>query len=401
MILFGRVETYHNELYETTEVQDIPAGAIILQIDIQGVDKLETFVQTSKHKERIVKEDKIFYCRFLCTDSMDALIPIDVNDIWKRSIRYSSFHHVYSINLPTHEESDTRKDPYSTAIAQLHVSYIPESMPCRQEEHKRIMDFITRQFRGPQSKRQRSEKGKAKKGKDSTEETINVRPISGIGPLYLSGMTGTGKTATVLTAISSLSQIKEELGLPDYTFIEINGLRLSSPQEAYTLLWKGISGEHVASRTALQRLKDYFAEKKNINSDSFDEIEHFICLLDELDFLITSNEAVIYNLLEWSQSQNSGLILIGIANTMDLPDRLSKKSQSRMGGGTFHRISFRPYTFDQILQILTNRLQNLNGIFDGKILELVARKAAACSGDLRSALKICQRYRIQLFFSYY
>lgn len=369
-----------------------------MQIEIKDCDALDTVIQTPKSRGRVIKDETTFYCRFLCTESMDALIPIDVNDIWKRSIRYSCYQHIYSINFPTEESKDASiSDPYSRAIAQLHISYIPDSMPCRHEEHKRIMDFITKQFRGTHSKIPRVEKPRGKKSRDLAEENTHIRPISGREPLYLSGMTGTGKTATVLTALSSLSRLKEELGLPDYSFIEINGLRLSSPQEAYTLLWKGISGEHVASRTALQRLKEYFAEKKNPESESSGEVEHFICLLDELDFLITSNEAVIYNLLEWSQSQNSGLILIGIANTMDLPDRLSKKSQSRMGGGNFCRISFRPYTFDQILQILTNRLQNLNGIFDAKILELVARKAAACSGDLRSALKICQRLHHLLF----
>jgi Cdc6-like AAA superfamily ATPase len=443
-------------LYESTEVQDIPAGSIIEQITIREFDQQEqenSFLHLSQTKSKTTTtalgqragrkstsrkkgfkigsgvtqfDESVYSCRYLCTNSLDALIPIEVDEIWKRGIRYSNYDHIYSSSsLIDDDNGDTllvpKNDPYSLAITQLHVSFVPETMPCRQDEHQRILDFITKQLHpkhGTTTKKKSDQiKGRGR-GKDlDVDQTTKERRTSaststvsaGREPLYLSGMTGTGKTATVLAALTSLSKLKHELCLPDYCFIEINGLRLSSPQEAYTLLWKGMSGEQVASRTALQRLKDYFTDRGRENDTSHDKhkkeeeevddddeeqdeaVEYFICLLDELDFLITANESVIYNLLEWSQSPHSGLILIGIANTMDLPDRLNKKSQSRMGAGNFQRISFRPYTFDQILQILTKRLENLNGIFENKILELVARKAAACSGDLRSALKICQR----------
>jgi Cdc6-like AAA superfamily ATPase len=397
-----RIETYPNELYETTDTQDIPAGAITLKIEIQDCDEqFDTFVPKKSNKGKGLKEESLFSCRFLCTESMDSLLPVEISDIWKRSLRYSNYSQLYSTSFPQEDISPeaSSHDPYSVAIAQLHVSFIPDTMPCRQDEHKKILDFMIKHLRkNSSSKKGTREVSKGKgKGKKLIESTSSdARASASSEPLYLSGMTGTGKTATVLASLTSLSKLKDELSLPDYSFIEINGLRLSSPQEAYSLLWKGISGEQVASRTALQRLKEYFSIRKivhegNNHPEDEDSDEYYICLLDELDFLITSNETVIYNLLEWSQSQNSRLILIGIANTMDLPDRLSKKSQSRMGGG-IQRISFRPYTFDQILQILTHRLQNLHGIFEGKILELVARKAAACSGDLRSALKICQRF---------
>jgi Cdc6-like AAA superfamily ATPase len=406
-LLPHRIETYANELYESTDVQDIPAGAITLQIDIKDCDEqLETFASKKTNKRKGSKEENIFCCRFLCTEAMDSLLPVETSDIWKRSLRYSDYSHIYLASFPQEEPTQDASsyDPYSIAIAQLHVSFIPDTMPCRQDEHRKILDFLTKQLsQTSSSKKVTHGKSKAKGQKSnqsSSDQTENARASGGSEPLYLSGMTGTGKTATVFASLTSLSKLKEELSLPDYSFIEINGLRLSSPQEAYSLLWKGISGEQVAPRTALQRLKEYFSVRKigNEGNDPLKENEdgsdeYYICLLDELDFLITSNEAVIYNILDWSQSKNSGLILIGIANTMDLPDRLSKKSQSRMGGA-FRRISFRPYTFDQILQILTDRLQNLHGIFEGKILELVARKAAACSGDLRSALKICQRFPI-------
>jgi Cdc6-like AAA superfamily ATPase len=49
-----------------------------------------------------------------------------------------------------------------------------------------------------------------------------------------------------------------------------------------------------------------------------------------------------------------------------------------------------------VKEILENRLGELEqSIFDKNALELLARKASTIAGDVRAALKICQRYVIQ------
>lgn len=45
----------------------------------------------------------------------------------------------------------------------------------------------------------------------------------------------------------------------------------------------------------------------------------------------------------------------------------------------------------QIKEIITQRLQELGAIFDSNAAELLARKASTVAGDLRAALKMCQR----------
>ena len=53
---------------------------------------------------------------------------------------------------------------------------------------------------------------------------------------------------------------------------------------------------------------------------------------------------------------------------------------------------FKPYSYDQIKEILVTRLSELKlSAFDAKATEFVARKASNVAGDLRTALKICQR----------
>jgi origin recognition complex subunit 1 len=48
-----------------------------------------------------------------------------------------------------------------------------------------------------------------------------------------------------------------------------------------------------------------------------------VCILDELDFLLTKDFQVLYNFYSWPLEANSTFVLVGIANTMDLPERLS------------------------------------------------------------------------------
>jgi origin recognition complex subunit 1 len=76
---------------------------------------------------------------------------------------------------------------------------------------------------------------------------------------------------------------------------------------------------------------------------------------------------------------HSRLVVIGIANTMDLPERMLPRIASRLG---LQRIHFAPYTIDQLQAIIKSRLTGMNA-FKVKAIELASRKAASCSGDVR------------------
>jgi Cdc6-like AAA superfamily ATPase len=54
--------------------------------------------------------------------------------------------------------------------------------------------------------------------------------------------------------------------------------------------------------------------------------------MDELDLLVTAKQTVMYNFFEWPNWPHSRLIVVAVANTMDLPERmLSNKISSRLG----------------------------------------------------------------------
>ena len=58
--------------------------------------------------------------------------------------------------------------------------------------------------------------------------------------MYISGVPGTGKTATVHEVIRSIEEAQEESqdDLPEFTFVEINGMKLTEPAQAYSTFLK-------------------------------------------------------------------------------------------------------------------------------------------------------------------
>jgi origin recognition complex subunit 1 len=111
-----------------------------------------------------------------------------------------------------------------------------------------------------------------------------------------------------------------------------------------------------------------------------------VVLLDELDYLITKDQTLLYNLFDWTQHRNSKLVMIGIANTMDLKQSLQPKIQSRMGD---RNLVYKPYTSQQIETILMNRLEGIE-IIHPETLRFLAKKIATFSSDIRRTLHVCR-----------
>lgn len=56
--------------------------------------------------------------------------------------------------------------------------------------------------------------------------------------LYVAGVPGTGKTATVQEVMRQLRGRMDRGDLPPFRYVEINALRLPSPQHAYVQLYR-------------------------------------------------------------------------------------------------------------------------------------------------------------------
>ncbi|WEW61654.1 Origin recognition complex, subunit 1 [Emydomyces testavorans] len=244
--------------------------------------------------------------------------------------------------------------PYRQARNLLHVSTVPNSLPCRDSEFNTVYD------------------------------SLRVAITEGTGTcIYISGPPGTGKTATVRDVIAHLNAAVLSEEMDDFIFVEINGMKVTDPHQSYSLLWEALKGDRVSPSHALDLLEREFSRPSPRRVPC-------VVLMDELDQLVTKNQSVMYNFFNWPALRHSHLVVLAVANTMDLPERtLSNKISSRLG---LTRITFSGYKHQELMEIIGSRLENVPGnIVEPDAIQFASRKVAAVSGDARRALDICRR----------
>lgn len=197
--------------------------------------------------------------------------------------------------------------PFQIARNQLHVSSVPAALPCREEEFSTVYSHL--------------------------EAAIT----DGSGScIYISGTPGTGKTATVREVVAQLHASVQAEELDDFIFVEINGMKVTDPHQSYSLLWQALRGDRVSPSHALELLEREFSTPSPRRVPC-------VVLMDELDQLVTKNQSVMYNFFNWPGLRHSRLIVLAVANTMDLPERtLSNKISSRLGKCRHAILQLRP-----------------------------------------------------------
>ena len=172
-------------------------------------------------------------------------------------------------------------------------------------------------------------------------------------------------------------------------------MRLTEPNQAYPQIWKALTGERVAVEQARTLLEKRFSSEESTNNEIKTpkrkeslQRKTIVLLVDELDMLWNRKQTVLYNIFEWPVNKSAKLVVLAIANTMDLPERVMiNRVSSRMG---LTRLTFSPYTHQQLSEIVASRLSGLK-VFNKDAVQLVARKVSSLSGDARRALDICRR----------
>ncbi|XP_010765668.1 cell division control protein 6 homolog [Notothenia coriiceps] len=111
--------------------------------------------------------------------------------------------------------------------------------------------------------------------------------------------------------------------------------------------------------------------------------------MDQLD---SKSQDVLYTIFEWPYLSQSRLCLVGIANALDLTDRILPRLQARPQCRPL-LLHFPPYSRQELSDIVQDRLSqaSADGIMDASAVQFCARKVSAVSGDARKALDICRR----------
>ncbi|KAH7836756.1 hypothetical protein Vadar_005274 [Vaccinium darrowii] len=239
----------------------------------------------------------------------------------------------------------------------LHVSSVPSMVVCREDEQKRVLEFC----------KQCIEQEKA-------------------GSLYVCGCPGTGKSLSIERVKESLLDWAKEVGYQPPDVLDVNCTSLTNAPEIFSkILGKNLPQKKTKSATSpLQHLQSLYSQNQQSTS-----MKMTLIIADELDYLITKDQAVLHDLFMLTTFPFSRCILIGIANAIDLADRFLPRLLSLNCKPVV--LTFRAYTKDQIMVILRQRLTALPyNVFQPQALELCARKVAAASGDMRKVLCICR-----------
>lgn len=301
----------------------------------------------------------------------------------KRKLQKKDIEDIYSVVTPTKRMKLGKDDRDS-----LPVFLSPtKSVPSEFTDPKSVA------FKEVKQRLHTSQKLNALPGREDEFAMIYMNLESAVNEktgccVYVCGVPGMGKTATIKDVVEQMTYSSERGEMEQFSYLELNGLKLLSPTVAYEALWHHISGDKVSASNAALLLEEYFKREDH-------KRKPLVILMDEFDQIATKKQNVMYNFFNWPTYSTSKLIVIAVANTMDLPERmLTNKIASRLG---LRRIQFRGYTFQQLGDIITHRLEMITKnnrrkvVITSDAIGFASRKVASVSGDARRALTICRR----------
>ncbi|XP_033629560.1 cell division control protein 6 homolog [Asterias rubens] len=242
-------------------------------------------------------------------------------------------------------------DCYKNTKQALHTT-LPDRLLCRDKELNTITSFL------------------------KTHLTLE-KP----GSLYISGAPGTGKTACLSQVLKKQQKLTSKAKV-----VFVNCMSVRQSQGIYTKILTEVTGRDQGKLSA----KEAARKLQKLLTTSGPMV---VLVLDEIDHLDSKGQEVLYTMFEWPSLAMSRLILIGIANALDLTDRILPRLQARPKCRP-ELLHFCPYSKDQIATILVDRVNH--GCENGSVVEpvalqLCARKVAAVAGDIRKALDVCRR----------
>ena len=272
------------------------------------------------------------------------------------------------------EQFDEDEEQSIKSFSEVRLEYLP----CRKEEQDIIYNYI-------------------KKG---------LQTNGNYNSLYIAGMPGTGKTASVKTIVNILeSELKEAMkdtknyknmiknGIIPFKKLFLSGMEYPNISNVFKKIYNFIFAKEKRSLTVkeyIQLLDNFFSQRKKFNSSlalNDPTNSHILLIIDEIDILINCTQNLLYNIFNWTTYEYSKLIVISISNTLDLPNRLLPKIKSRMGN---NKIMFKPYNKEELRIIIKDRGIDLQ-LFSEDAIRLSCVKVAAINGDLRRIFQILIR----------
>lgn len=233
--------------------------------------------------------------------------------------------------------------------------------------------------------------------------------------IYVSGPPGTGKSAQInatikhllssskciQTNVKNVYRITLEGNLErKVRIIKFNCMSISNPTELFKEIYHKVSGLKYNSAEGSAQLCRLFRKTKEGDCDMT------ILVLDEMDNIVNRSQQSLFELFTWASTlidseTKPNLLLIGIANALDLTDRFLPRLRANCINPKL--VPFLPYTAEQIKSVITTKLFSL--LEDNKenlpekqsllpplvhpaAIQFCAKKSAVTTGDLRKAFDV-------------
>ncbi len=237
----------------------------------------------------------------------------------------------------------------------LSPDYIPDRLPHREEEIRRVGSVLAQALRGS-------------------------RPNN----LFIYGLTGTGKTAVTLYVLKRLREKARQLGVPvDYVYV--NTRQRDTPYKVLADIASSI-GLRVPF-TGLSTAEVYTRLVRTLSRGR----GVLIVVLDEVDWLVRRRgDDLLYKLTRIGYELPRGstkVSIIGITNDVRFVEMLDARVRSSLGE---EEVVFPPYNAEQLRDILWERAREAfqPGAVDDSVISYCAALAAREHGDARRALDL-------------
>lgn len=235
----------------------------------------------------------------------------------------------------------------------LHPEYIPETLPHRENEIKRLAEILLVALRG--------------------ERPSNI---------LIYGLTGTGKTAVAKYVVKHL--VDKSLGLNvrlDYAYVNTRKVDTS-----YRVL--ATIASSIGLRVPLTGLAISEVYRRYVNAlNSRGGLN--IVILDEIDYYVKKEgDDLLYKLVRINEELGDAhVVLIGITNDLNFVESLDPRIKSSLGE---EEIVFPPYNAQELSDILNQRAEKAfkPGVIDRETIDYCAALAAREHGDARRALDL-------------
>lgn len=235
----------------------------------------------------------------------------------------------------------------------LHPDYIPDKLPHREEQIRRIGSILVPALEG-------------------------IRPNN----ILIYGLTGTGKTAVTLFVLKKLVEKTIELG-SKFKYAYVNTRKTDTP---YRILAE-------IARSLGLRIPHTGLAKAEVYRRYIEALENWggvhVVVLDEIDYYVKNHgDDLLYKLARINEELKEAKVsIIGITNDVNFVENLDPRVRSSLGE---EEIVFPPYNAEQLEDILWERAREAfsPGAISLDVIKYCAALAAREHGDARRALDL-------------